>query len=342
MKEHIALYALPKHPAIILPKQSPRQNQSSSAHIPTDEETERYSVLRSFSPLQMASQNEAFVGAPTPMHHVMVSNKNPQYMKRPSINKSCFVPGRRAKNLYHVQFISHVRNQVIYCSASEWESLTADSFDEKIQSNCLPLCLVGMSNCGKSHWSNQLMLRRNFHRICVDDLIEQAIKPELSKLGYSGIDGMAKWMGFPSDEQFNARQGQYLMHEGRITSSAIPKAHTNTVLDTTGSVIYLDHSTLKMLKKDYLVIHLEATDDMLEDLTRHFFETPKPVVWGDAFNREEHETAMDAIRRCYPILLKDRRERYAELAHVTIPATISLSREVGIEDFLDYLRKQLH
>ncbi|PXF43567.1 hypothetical protein BWQ96_06679 [Gracilariopsis chorda] len=290
----------------------------------------------------MASHDTAFLGVPLPIHHVAVSKKSPQCLKRPSISRSCFILGRRARNSYHVQVNYLIRNQVIYCSASEWESLTVDAFNDKIQSNCLPLCLVGMSNCGKSHWSTQLMLHRNFHRICVDDLIEQAIKPELSKLSYSGIDGMAKWMGFPSDEQFNARQNRYLMHEGRITSSAIPKANANTVLDTTGSVIYLNDSTLERLKNDYLVIHLKATDDMLEGLTQNFFETPKPVVWGDTFHREEHETPMDAIRRCYPILLRDRRERYAELAHITIPATFSLSREVDLEEFLEYLCKQLH
>ncbi|KAI0565645.1 hypothetical protein FGB62_16g162 [Gracilaria domingensis] len=198
-----------------------------------------------------------------------------------------------------------------------------------------------MSNCGKSHWSSQLRSHKRFHLICVDDQIEKQITPELAQLGYSGINGMAKWMGFPSDERFAANQDRYLMHEERITSRAAPKPNRNTVLDTTGSVVYLSEKILRQLRTDYLVIHLEANDGMLEMMTDNYFETPKPVVWGDAFNPREYETPIEAMRRCYPGLLKQRRERYAKLAHITVPAAFSLSRDIDVEDFLEYVRQQL-
>ena len=174
----------------------------------------------------------------------------------------------------------------------------------------------------------------------MDEKIEDAIKPELSALGYSGIDGLAAWMGFPTDEKFAVHQQKYLDLEESITASAMP-GPGNTVLDTTGSVCYLSDRTLRRLKTDYLVVHLEASDDMLDVMTDGYFTTPKPVVWGDSFNRLDGENPEAALRRCYPLLLQHRRKRYDEFAHVKIPASKCLSRQLDIEDFMQLLRCQL-
>lgn len=205
----------------------------------------------------------------------------------------------------------------------------------------LAICFVGMSNCGKSHWSNKLHTACDFHLLSVDEKIERAIEPELQALGYSGIDGMAEWMGFPSDTRFAANQASYLTHEEIITAAARPATGTNSVLDTTGSVIYLSDNTVAMLRREYLVVHLEASDDMLDFMTTNYFETPKPVVWGDAFKPIEGETANESLRRCYPNLLRERRRRYQAISHIAIPASISLSREISLDGFLDELKSKL-
>lgn len=224
---------------------------------------------------------------------------------------------------------------------TDWTSLSLQSFDEKLKAGELPIAMVGMSNCGKSHWSSQLSRHHSFHLICVDERIETAIEPQLSALGFSGIDGMAEWMGFPTDDRFIGNQNTYLRLEEHITAASPPQPGRNTVLDTTGSVVYLSEDTLSRLRTQYLVVHLEASDDMLDVMTNSYFETPKPVVWGDAFNRHEGETPNQALRRCYPNLLRERRKRYAALAHLTVPATVSLSRDVDMKAFLRYIRDQL-
>lgn len=225
---------------------------------------------------------------------------------------------------------------------AEWHALSADEFRLRVDSATMPVCLVGMSNCGKSYWSNQLRLGREFELVSVDAEIEKAIEPELTALGFAGIDGMAEWMGFPSDSRFAANQARYLSYEETITAAAaFPSDCRNAVLDTTGSVIYLSDDTLRKVRRNYLIVHLEASDDMLGAMTENYFDTPKPVVWGDAFDQLEGETPNAALRRCYPRLLRERRERYARLAHVTIPATVSLSRELTLDGFFEHLTNQL-
>jgi hypothetical protein len=223
-------------------------------------------------------------------------------------------------------------------------SLSVEDFDNRVMRGEMRVCLVGMSNCGKSHWSTQLHTGCGYSLVCVDAEIEKAIEPELCRLGFAGIDGMAEWMGFPTDSRFAANQDVYLTYEEKITAAAIASGGatgTNYVLDTTGSVVYLSRATLDALRASFLVIHLEASDDMLEMMTDNYFLTPKPVAWGDSFDQKQGETADCALRRCYPRLLRERRARYAKLAHVTIPGAVSLSRDLHLPGFLDLVRAQL-
>lgn len=217
-------------------------------------------------------------------------------------------------------------------------------FDHRLKTGTLSLCLIGMSNCGKSFWSNQLQRYLQFRVVCVDYQIEKQLESQLSLAGHVGIDGLAAWMGFPSDDCFASRQTEYLNAEERITAAAATMLHdtgSNSVLDTTGSVVYLSSSTREMLCSNHLVVHLEAGDDLLSVMTNNYFITPKPVVWGDSFNRRDGESPEDALRRCYPTLLRERRERYSKMAHITIPAATSLSTELSLYGFIDEIRSRL-
>lgn len=222
----------------------------------------------------------------------------------------------------------------------KWSQLSADEFDKLVSSDALPVCFIGMSNCGKSHWSYQLHDTLEFDLFSVDDHIEDSLKDILSQEGHVGISGLANWMGFPSDAQFAKHQAIYLAAEESITAGAAVPEGRNCVLDTTGSVVYLTDAVRNLLMKHYLVIHLEASDDLLDVMTENYFQTPKPVVWGDAYNRQDGETVDEALRRCYPNLLKERRDRYARMAHVTIPAATCLSTRT-VKAFLNELRSRL-
>lgn len=259
--------------------------------------------------------------------------------------KVTLFPGRRAlkgapvNSPFRRREATNVR--LVCCAISTGHVKSAEEFDARIAGSSLALCFVGMSNCGKSHWSLQLGRNRDFHIVSVDEEIERAIKPELAALGHSGIEGLAEWMGFPSDNRFEANQARYLGYEESITSAASPVTGRNTVLDTTGSVIYLSEATLDRIRDDYLVVHLEASDDMLEVMTNSYFETPKPVVWGDAYRPVGGETSNESLRRCYPNLLRERRKKYAAISDVTIPASVSLSRDLGLDKFLELVKSKI-
>jgi len=234
---------------------------------------------------------------------------------------------------------------IVKCSSVQSSVIkTQAEFDQALKEKTLRIAFIGMSNCGKSFRSFQLRDEYGFDMVSVDEEIEKRIEPELTALGYQGIQGMAEWMGFPFDERNRKNEQRYLDIEDDVTANVkfpLSPAKANCTLDTTGSVIYLSQSTLEKLKHSYLIVHLEASDDILDIMTENYFTMPKPVVWGTAFNQKEGENGMDALRRCYPGLLRLRREKYNQLAHVVIPASISRGYGVNIKQFVDILRKKL-
>eukprot|EP00188_Purpureofilum_apyrenoidigerum_P002907 Plantae.Rhodophyta-Purpureofilum_apyrenoidigerum.ctg29573.p1 GENE.Plantae.Rhodophyta-Purpureofilum_apyrenoidigerum.ctg29573~~Plantae.Rhodophyta-Purpureofilum_apyrenoidigerum.ctg29573.p1 ORF type:complete len:265 (+),score=47.79 Plantae.Rhodophyta-Purpureofilum_apyrenoidigerum.ctg29573:69-863(+) len=215
------------------------------------------------------------------------------------------------------------------------------SFREQLERGNLRLCLVGMSNCGKSFRSNQLANELGFEKLSVDEEIERVLVPELELLGYSGIEGLASWMGFPYNEKFKKNEGRYLEIEEGLTSAVDPPKGSNFVLDTTGSVIYMPPKVQQKLRDRFLVVHFNATDEMLSAMIENYFKSPKPVAWGDAYQRENNEDPDEALKRCYPNLLRARRERYHKLAHISIPAEVSLSPEIGCDDFIEAIAQVL-
>ncbi len=237
--------------------------------------------------------------------------------------------------------LQNTRKSDVNAAPPAWNSLGAAEFDSLLKSGTLPLCLIGMSNCGKSHWTNALVSKYGFSHLCVDDEIERAFEPELTSLGYAGIADMARWMGYPADERFATNEARYLEIEEQVTSQVIPPSESNFVLDTTGSVVYLSPSTLGHLREKFFIVHLAANDGVLDSLRTSYFESPKPVVWADAYNQRPDESSIDALRRCYDGLLRERLKRYHALAHVSIPAEFGFSPDATVEQFLDLVRVAL-
>mmetsp|Transcript_7820 Transcript_7820/g.18170 ORF Transcript_7820/g.18170 Transcript_7820/m.18170 type:complete len:222 (+) Transcript_7820:26-691(+) len=217
--------------------------------------------------------------------------------------------------------------------------MKAEEFDRALAESRLSLCMIGMSNCGKSFRSTQFHKERGFQLTCIDGLIEERLGPELTALGYAGIEGLATWMGQPYEQQFPANQARYLECEEELTMSSLPTPGQNFVLDTTGSVINL--KAPEKLRESFLVVHIQASEDMLEGMVKTYFACPKPVAWGDAFNQQPGESGEAALRRCYPELLRSRIEKYSKLAHVNVPAKIALGRDISCEQFLQAVRDAL-
>jgi hypothetical protein len=216
----------------------------------------------------------------------------------------------------------------------------------------LRLALVGMSGSGKSHWAKNLAAL-GCPTVCCDDQIEARLAPLLQSGGYSGINGVAAWMGWPDSPTYSEREAQYLVEEIASLDEALSALEKDPkrelVLDTTGSVIYAGNHILHRLRRQMTVVYLAASADEQQLLIKRYLEDPKPVLWRGAFHPCPGETPHDTVARCYPVLIAARRQSYEALAQVTLrtlelhqlsPPGTSRNAEVG-RVFLERVRQQL-
>jgi shikimate kinase len=200
------------------------------------------------------------------------------------------------------------------------------------------LSLVGMSGSGKSFWSGKLS-RSGFRCICCDDLIAAGLVAELGPESGS-IAAVGRWMGFPFDRHYREREASYLACEMEVMAQILGELSLNaenrkdTVVDTTGSVIYTGQDTLLQLRAHTTVVHLATPLEIRKAMLRTYMKSPRPVLWREVFSKRQEETNEQALARCYPQLLANREQKYKELAHVTI--SYDKHREAGfeVEEFL--------
>lgn len=185
----------------------------------------------------------------------------------------------------------------------------------------LRLALIGMSGAGKTFWS-RLLASAGHPAVSCDDKIEERLAPRLEAGGYSGINGVAAWMGWPDSPTYAERESQYLSDEIAVLEAVLTdlarSPEKSLVLDTTGSVIYTGNHHLMRLRKLTTVVHLAASPREQELLIERYLNDPKPVLWRGAFQPKDGETPRQTVARCYPNLIAARRRSYATLAHCTI------------------------
>jgi len=213
----------------------------------------------------------------------------------------------------------------------------------------LRLALIGMSGAGKSHWTKHLAAGGHAV-VCCDDQIEARLAPFLKAGGYSGINGVAAWMGWPDSPTYPEREAQYLSEEistvDEVLSELEKDSRRELILDTSGSVIYSGNNILMRLRRQMTVIYLAASNDEQQLLIRRYVQDPKPVLWRGAFQPRPDETPHDTVAHCYPALISARRQSYEALAHFSIstarlrelsPPGTSRNAAVG-ETFLETVR----
>ncbi len=212
--------------------------------------------------------------------------------------------------------------------------MTRSEFQEQVQNNALKIAFVGMSNIGKTFWSTSLSEEKGFEIYHVDDEIQK-------NLGLTDMREMAEWMGYPFQTQYEKNSKKYLNIEKKITLGAPLKDVGNFVLDTTGSVIYLDEEVEHFLKKNFLIVCFDVPTQMLKRMQELYFIEPKSVIWGEHYLPFPEEEPIDALRRCYPWLLKYRMKKYRELADVIIPGELTRMEGLELERFLEILSLSL-
>ncbi len=196
--------------------------------------------------------------------------------------------------------------------------------------------LIGMSNVGKSFWRQRLGAR-GFISFWCDDQIEARLAKYLKKLGYQGIQDVAKWMGQPYEKSFKTNQALYLEQEIAVMKDAVAmlrESDNNVIIDTTGSVIYTGDEVMIQLREFSTIVLLDAPDSLQNELYRAYIAEPKPVIWGNVFKPLPAESSNEALARCYPLLLKRRSEIYKRYADIILDYHELRSPTFTTDDFL--------
>ncbi len=210
------------------------------------------------------------------------------------------------------------------------------------------ISLVGMSGVGKSYWSKQLE-GQGFVRYCCDDLIEERLASVLIKADGTRMN-MGEWMGFPFEKGFREREALYLKYEKEVMNwvlDELERASHNgqmkdIVIDTTGSVIYTGDEILERLKMQTRIVYFSTPPDVQDKMFSAFVQRPTPMVWLDTYDKKEGESGMDAMRRCYPLLLSKRERLYSQYADVTIDYRVERGQDFSVEDLLIHIFRDSH
>jgi hypothetical protein len=205
------------------------------------------------------------------------------------------------------------------------------------------LALIGMSGAGKTFWAKKLAEKAAPAVFC-DDRIEQRLAPRLGPDGFSGINGVAAWMGWPDSASYAEREAQYLAEESHALEEVLraleDEPDAPLILDTTGSVIYAGSHLLMRLRTQMTIVYLATTAKEQQLLIERYLSDPKPVLWRGAFQPKGGETPRETVARCYPALIEARRRSYEALAHCTLGVG-ELRATLDAEQFLERVRRQV-
>lgn len=204
------------------------------------------------------------------------------------------------------------------------------------------ISLIGMSGCGKTHWSKEFA-KNGFRRFCCDDLISEILRSVLSKSDGTMME-LGHWMGFPYEPQYADRENEYLSYEIEVLKDVLSylerngNVDENIVVDTTGSVIYTGDALLKRLQQTTTVVYLETPPEVREVMLEKYLKNKRPVLWRNLFSQKKGETEAASLARCYPKLLASREGLYASYAHITMDYHKHTEAVFGIEDFIRLLQ----
>jgi len=200
-----------------------------------------------------------------------------------------------------------------------------------------------MSGAGKTHWSQKLAAA-GLRVISIDDRIEKKLGPELAAGGYIGIGGVAAWMGWPDQPAYRERERKYLTAEIESMDEVLNEIEASggegILLDTTGSVVYAGDDICRRMQALTTVVYLAVPAAEEENLIARYLSDPKPVLWGDQFEQRPGESAKDAVARCYPQLIANRKKLYERYANRVVSLAKLEGMRLDARGFLELLDAQ--
>ena len=209
----------------------------------------------------------------------------------------------------------------------------------------MQLTLIGMSGVGKSHWSKK-MEALGYLRYSCDELIAERLGTELGGKGKTTVN-LAKWMGQPYSKGYQETEALYLELESAVIEQICDELEHGiqkdkpVVVDTTGSLVYLEKALLNRLRKLTRTVFLNIPDDKHEELFETYFKDPKPVIWNGKYIPREGEISQLALRRCYIELLSFRNKNYALMSDFQLDYTFHQSSGTTVEDLLELVGSSL-
>ena len=202
-----------------------------------------------------------------------------------------------------------------------------------------------MSGTGKSYWSKK-MEENGFRWYNCDEMIAERLGPELPGIGNSTLK-LAKWMGQPFSEGYIEAEKLYLELEETVVEHICDELEQATeinapvVVDTTGSLIYLQKKLLSRLRALTKMLHLRLPEEKHEQLFENFINDPKPVIWKGKFKPRKGEPQQNTLRRCYKELLSFRNERYSLIADYVLDYSFHHSPDREVDELLDSMERSL-
>ena len=110
------------------------------------------------------------------------------------------------------------------------------------------------------------------------------------------------------------------------------------VVDTTGSLIYLEAKLLNRLRNLTLTVQLKLPEEKHEQLFEAYLLDPKPVIWGGEYLPREGESPQNALGRCYRELLSFRNEGYGLLADCVLDYSFHHCAKTGVDELLELVK----
>ena len=169
-------------------------------------------------------------------------------------------------------------------------------------------------------------------------MIEKALEKELKGSSSKTTLSLASWMGQPYEKKYPERSTRYLESEARIMEKIIQDLeddkNENIVVETTGSLIYLDEKILKKLKDLTKVVYLETPESVIIEIFNLYMLDLKPVIWEESFSKKTDETNKQALQRSFYELMKFRLKKYEKLAKSSVDYHLLHSKLFTVDDFL--------
>lgn len=201
------------------------------------------------------------------------------------------------------------------------------------------ISLIGMSGCGKTHWSREFA-KHGFKHFCCDELIAEKLTSVLTKPDGMSLE-LGQWMGFPYETHYKDREKKYLTLEMEVLEEILSAICSggcgpaeNIIVDTTGSVIYAGNELLEQLRSTTMVVYIETAPHVRKRMLEKYIKNKRPVLWRGLYNRKKGESGDAALSRCYPNLLASRERIYARYAHKTLDYDDLTKDGFGIEDLI--------